>query len=42
MRRNKSSNVSIKRYAEIRSPWCMLLSKLKYKVVVPLFITRES
>ena len=42
VRRNKISNVSIKRYAEIGSPWRAPYSKLKYWVVVPPFITHES
>ena len=40
-RRNNISNVSKKRYAEIGSPRQASLSKLKYWVVVPPFITPE-
>ena len=42
MRRNKISNVSMKRYAEIGSLWQTPLSKLKYWVAVLPFITHES
>ena len=41
IKRNKVSNVSMKKYAEIGLPWRVSLSKVKYLVVVP-FITHES
>ena len=40
--KKKNSNVSMKRYAEIGSSWQAPLSRLKYWVVLPPFITQES
>ena len=40
--KKKNSNVSMKRYAEMGSSWQAPLSKLKYWVVLPPFITQES
>ena len=42
IRRNKISNISMKRYAEIGSPWQVPLSKLKRWVVAPPFTTHKS
>ena len=42
MRSNKISNVSMKRYAEVGSPWQAPISNLKYWVLVPQFVTHES
>ena len=37
--RNKISNAGMKRYAETGPPWRAPLSRLKYWVVVPPFMT---
>ena len=42
MRRNKCLNVSMKRYMEIGSPWRVPVSKFKYWVAVPPFMTHEG
>ena len=41
IKRNRISNTSIKRYSETGSPWQVSLSKLKYWVVVPPFMTHD-
>ena len=41
MRKNKVSNISVKSYMEIGSPWAPLFN-LKYWVVEPKFITHDN
>ena len=41
IKRNRISNTSLKRYSETGSPWQVFLSKLKYWVVVPPFMTHD-
>ena len=42
IRKNKISNVNMKRYVEIGSPWQTALSKLKYWGVDQPFATHEN